>query len=347
MASLCCNKLGKGSLGQVILVKQKTTGVKYAMKAIRKPLAIDDDMRDQIIDKRHLLLRLNHPFIASLQFSFQSKANLFFVFDYLEGGTLKSLIQKEGKLSEERAKFILAELILGLEYLHQNDVVCADLTSQNILFDSNKNIKLTDFSSTRLLFKQDESDYITSSIQYMAPESVKDDNPTYCSDWWTLGIIFYEMIFGDLPYSSSELSAVLKQITNDEIVIPSSSCSDEARDLMGKLLQKDPQERLGNVDSSYIMGHSFFKDVNWYKVMKRQTKTDYLSPPSEGSDIYKSTGPSNPETILISEEVKYSQASKFQNLKLTVEGFSYDGDSALACSDCSSSPKKSSLASEN
>ncbi|CAI2370716.1 unnamed protein product [Moneuplotes crassus] len=335
-------KLGKGSLGQVILVRYKEDGQKYAMKSIHKPITIDDEMRDQIIEKRHLLLSLNHPFIASLKFSFQSKCNLFFVYEYLEGGTLKSMIKREGKLHENAAKAILAEIILALEYLHQIEVVCGDLTSQNILFDSNNNIKLTDFSSTRLVFKQDESNYIMDSIKYMAPESIKDDQTTYLSDWWTLGIILYEMLLGKLPFEESGLSQVLKSVTEEDIKIPEDSCTVEAKDLIQSLLKRDPHERLGQDDSGDIMTHPFFGKTNWSNVIKRKTKVEELEILDEQSELYKSTGVSKPESTLLAENHKFDELSRCENLMLTVDGFSYNGGSALALSSDRNSPKKSS-----
>ena len=172
-------------------------------------------------------------------------------------GLWNSYIEKEEILEEERARQIIWEIILGLEYLHQNDVVWGDLTPQNIMFDAEMHIKLTDFSSLRLIFKQDESNFIKNSIEYMAPEAIIE-NQTHWSDWWSLGIIFYQMIFGELPIKESNIKETLHTITMKNIVIPEGKWSEEARDLLQKLLLKDQKERIGYIDASEIMSHSFF-----------------------------------------------------------------------------------------
>jgi len=109
------------------------------------------------------------------------------------------------------------------------------------MFDDNKHVKLTDFSSSRLIFKQDDSNYVKDSLHYMAPETILNDKPYYTSDWWSLGIIFYQMIFGSLPFPECSILETFDKILKTDIVIPQHYRSDEAADLLSKLLQKDPK----------------------------------------------------------------------------------------------------------
>jgi serine/threonine protein kinase len=128
--------IGRGSMGKVTLVKYKHSKHLFAMKTVHKPLIQDEEQKEQIMSERHVLLSLKNPFLVSLNYSFQDDNRLYYIFEYLRGGTLTRLMQKIGKLFENEAKLYVCEIILALEYLHQNDVVCQDLTPKNILLDS-------------------------------------------------------------------------------------------------------------------------------------------------------------------------------------------------------------------
>lgn len=225
-ASICINSfemeriIGRGSMGQVTLVRHKQSNQQYAMKSVPKPISADKELKNQIMSERHQLLMMKHPYIVTLQFSFQTSYKFFFVYDYLKGGTLAKLLNKQGKLSEEKARLIICEIILGLEYLHQNDVVFSDLTPRNIMFDDNGHIRLTDFSSIKLTLKQDESSYVKDSIEYIAPEILQNTLISHSSDWWSLGIILYQMLFGILPFATTNVNEIFQIIMNAEINIP-------------------------------------------------------------------------------------------------------------------------------
>lgn len=135
------------------------------------------------------------------------------------------------------------------------------------MFDDQGHVKLTDFGMIKLLLKQDDSDYIRDILEYMAPETLIEDKATHCSDWWSLGIIFYQMLFGKLPYQSDSVHEIFATITKSEIFIPEDMCSKNARDLLSKMLVKNPKKRIGKEDANEIMAHPFFDNINWHDVL--------------------------------------------------------------------------------
>eukprot|EP00343_Euplotes_focardii_P010015 CAMPEP_0205828556 /NCGR_PEP_ID=MMETSP0206-20130828/35517_1 /ASSEMBLY_ACC=CAM_ASM_000279 /TAXON_ID=36767 /ORGANISM="Euplotes focardii, Strain TN1" /LENGTH=175 /DNA_ID=CAMNT_0053130515 /DNA_START=341 /DNA_END=868 /DNA_ORIENTATION=- len=164
----------------------------------------------------------------------------------------------------------------------------------------------------------------------MAPEAITDDDPSDGSDWWSLGIIFYEMIFGKLPYPDNSLQETYEKILKTEIKIREEECSKDAKDLLEKLLTKNLKERLGYVDAGDIMIHPFFQSISWGEIGKIMTpknedsqksimETGYVSDHFKVSDL--SQDGSAPSAI--------DNSSKYGSLEIQIEGFSYCGDEML------------------
>ena len=166
--------LGRGSFGEVFLVKMKSTGNKYAMKVLNKDKIVGQNLVKYAMVERNVLSYMKHPFIVSLNYAFQSSERLYLVLDYCSGGNLSQYIHRYKHFSESIAKFYLCEIILAIEELHKHDIIYRDLKPDNIVIDSDGHAMLTDFG----LSKEGIQDNISAksfcgSIAYLAPDVLK------------------------------------------------------------------------------------------------------------------------------------------------------------------------------
>lgn len=198
--------------------------------------------------------------------AFQTENKLFLVLDYCSGGELFFHLGKVGRFPEARAKFYSAQIILALEYIHQKDIIYRDLKPENVLLDALGNVKLTDFG----LSKEGVSDHSTGATsfcgtpEYIAPEVLLRKGHGRAVDWWSLGALLYEMISGLPPFYSRNRETMFEKIMNAVLVFPP-FMSESAKDLLSKLLVRDPQLRLGSseLDAIELKEHAFFVDVDF------------------------------------------------------------------------------------
>ena len=257
--------LGKGSFGEVLLVKLKANNKYYAMKILIKKQV---KLRHQEVHtkaERDLMVKINCPFIVNIKFAFQDSVKLYIITEFMQGGEMFFHLHKEKKFSDEKTRFYVIEMVLAIEFLHKNKMLYRDLKPENIMVDASGHIKLTDFGLSKMIKKQKEKAFtICGTPQYLAPEILSDEGYDNSVDWWSLGCVMYEMLVGKAPFripKGSYLSADLykKKITIPEYVTP------EAKDLISQLLVPNPKKRLGyGVDGSKkIKDHIYFKGVNW------------------------------------------------------------------------------------
>jgi serine/threonine protein kinase len=193
--------LGKGSFGEVYLVKKRDTNELFAMKVLSKKKIFDNHLTKYAVTERNILSYIHHPFIVSLRFAFQTTTKLFLIMDYGYGGDLGHVLQKEKTFTEERAKIYLSEILLALEELHSHDIIYRDLKPDNVVLDKDGHALLTDFG----LSKERVADFSLSlsfsgSIAYLAPEMISRQGHGKSIDWYLLGVLLYEMIVGYPPY---------------------------------------------------------------------------------------------------------------------------------------------------
>jgi serine/threonine protein kinase len=223
--------LGKGTFGKVMLVRKKDTNAVYAMKVIKKGLIKEYDHIDHTKTERTILGELEHPFLVKLRYAFQSKTKLYMVMDFINGGELFFHLKKSRQFSVERARFYAAEILLGLEYLHSQGIIYRDLKAENILLDRHGHIKLTDFGLSKKLFSTE--DYKTFSFcgtpEYLAPEILRQSGHDKAVDYWSFGVLLYEMLSGELPFFSKNRKELYKSIIKAEPVMkpcfPAEACN--------------------------------------------------------------------------------------------------------------------------
>ncbi|KAI9275320.1 kinase-like domain-containing protein [Sporodiniella umbellata] len=289
--------LGKGDVGKVYMVKQKETDKLFAMKVLSKKEVLSRNKIKRALVEQEILTTSSHPFIVTLYHSFQSQDYLYFVMEYCLGGEFFRALQlRPGKcLNEEGAKLYAAEVTAALEYLHLQGHIYRDLKPENILLHQSGHIMLTDFDLSKgsdppgkPSVVKSASPHIPPSIdtkscvnnlrtnsfvgteEYIAPEVIKGCGHTSTVDWWTLGILIYEMMFGKTPFKGFGRNETFSKVLHRDVEFYEQPApykthiSDQGKDLIRKLLHKDESKRLGSkAGASDIKSHSFFKNINF------------------------------------------------------------------------------------
>ncbi|KAJ5625883.1 hypothetical protein N7510_002192 [Penicillium lagena] len=268
--------IGKGTFGQVYQVKKKDTQRIYAMKVLSKKVIIQKKEVAHTLGERNILVRTamaSSPFIVGLKFSFQTPTDLYLVTDYMSGGELFWHLQREGRFQEARAKFYIAELILALQHLHDYDIVYRDLKPENILLDANGHIALCDFGLSKAnLTQNDTTNTFCGTTEYLAPEVLLDEQGyTKMVDFWSLGVLVFEMCCGWSPFYAEDTQQMYKNIAFGKVRFPRDALSTEGRNFVKGLLNRNPKHRLGaNGDAKELMAHPFFHDIDWEALCRKQ-----------------------------------------------------------------------------
>uniref|UniRef100_A0A674JK68 non-specific serine/threonine protein kinase n=1 Tax=Terrapene triunguis TaxID=2587831 RepID=A0A674JK68_9SAUR len=266
--------LGQGSFGKVFLVK-KISGSDarqlYAMKVLKKAtLKVRDRVRTKM--ERDILVEVNHPFIVKLHYAFQTEGKLYLILDFLRGGDLFTRLSKEVMFTEEDVKFYLAELALALDHLHSLGIIYRDLKPENILLDEEGHIKLTDFGLSKESIDHEKKAYsFCGTVEYMAPEVVNRRGHTQSADWWSFGVLMFEMLTGTLPFQGKDRKETMTMILKAKLGMPQ-FLSPEAQSLLRMLFKRNPANRLGAGPDGVeeIKRHFFFSTIDWNKLYRRE-----------------------------------------------------------------------------
>ncbi|KAJ3199679.1 hypothetical protein HDU82_000240, partial [Entophlyctis luteolus] len=274
--------IGKGAYGKVKLVRHKQNSTLYALKYIDKKQCINQKAVDYIIQERDLLESIHCHFVCNLRYSFQDDENMFMVLDMMKGGDLRFALVKKGRFEEAAAKFLAAEICLALLYLHAKKIVHRDLKPENILLSATGHACLTDFNvATR--FKETRKMTATAgSLAYM--EILEKDKEkkgyTHIVDWWSLGIVLFELVHGKRPFRGRTDTQLEDIIKKDEPVFSTQlALSDECIDMIKGFLTKNPAERLGSIEMGgdvKITEHGWFKCYDWEKMENLEEKPVYV-----------------------------------------------------------------------
>ncbi|KAI3735807.1 hypothetical protein L6452_15323 [Arctium lappa] len=289
--------ISRGAFGRVFLAKKRTTGDLFAIKVLKKADMIRKNAVESILAERDILISVRNPFVVRFFYSFTCRENLYLVMEYLNGGDLYSLLRNLGCLDEDVARIYIAEVVLALEYLHSLRVVHRDLKPDNLLIAHDGHIKLTDFglskvglinstddlsgpavSGTSLLGDNESQSSLTGSQHerrknrsavgtpdYLAPEILLGTGHGTSADWWSVGVILFELIVGIPPFNAEHPQMIFDNILNRNIpwpVVPEEMSLD-AQDLIDQLLTEDPNQRLGARGATEVKQHPYFRDINW------------------------------------------------------------------------------------
>jgi len=276
--------IGRGFVGKIILVKYKKDGKYYAMKMMRKDQIISQELENNILLEKNILIEAQCEFILSLSFFFQTPERLYFITPFIPGGDLYHKLKTDIFFTEELTKFYSAQIAIALQYLHDLGIAYRDLKPENILIDADGYIKLCDFGASIRLHGTEKDQNFAGSPEYASPEIINFKGHTVMSDWWSFGILIYEMLYGKTPFFSMDKDRMYDLITTGGISYPTYlnledneesleyNVSEEAKDLINKLLEKDPGARLGREGLEEIKNHPFFYYVNFDEIQKKRIK---------------------------------------------------------------------------
>ena len=280
------------------------------MKQMSKCKLIDQNCYEDMIYEQELSSKINHPFIASLDFSFQDKDYLYMIHDLMSGGDLRYWYIQKKTFNEKECKFLVACIMLGLEYLHTNKIIHRDLKPENILFDKNGYIHITDFGIAKQLNNEPEEHiiHVSGSPGYMAPETISKEKHSYVSDFFSLGVVCYEMMMKKRPYIGKNRQEIKDKMSKEQIQIKKNEIpkgyTSEFVDFINKLLIKNPENRLGYKGISELKFHPWLRYYDWKLTYLKKEKAPFIPP----------------KKVICSEEnvpdnLKDSNAKKYNKIK--------------------------------
>ena len=281
--------LGRGSFGEVLLVRLKANKKLYAMKILNKNLLKLKGQQAHTMTERNLMVKINSPFIVNIKSAFQDDTKLYIVSEFMQGGDMFYHMH-DGQIivfNNEKTKFYIMELVLSLEALHNNKMVYRDLKPENILLDSKGHVKLADFGLSKILDEENDKAFtICGTPQYLAPEILLRKGYDKAVDWWSLGCVMYEMLAGKLPYAVKRGAKMSIKIYDQEVQYPSNMNKD-AKDFIQKLLIKNPSERLGSGPNGIedIKNHPFFKGIIWKDAEMQKIKPPFIPKLKSETDL--------------------------------------------------------------
>jgi serine/threonine protein kinase len=210
--------VGRGGFGKVWKVMHKKSKKFYAFKEMSKAKIIDKKSERSIQYEKQLLSQINHPFIVNMNYAFQDSENLYLVMDLLSGGDLRYHISIRKKFSEEQTKFFAACIILGLDYLHTNNILHRDIKPENLVLDEKGYVRITDFGIAKVYQKENAAE-TSGTPGYMAPEVMCGQNHTIAVDYFALGVIVYEFMCGVRPYTGKSRKEIKEKIMAKQVQI--------------------------------------------------------------------------------------------------------------------------------
>ncbi|XP_017490378.1 PREDICTED: serine/threonine-protein kinase tricorner-like, partial [Rhagoletis zephyria] len=300
--------IGRGAFGEVRLVQKNDTGHVYAMKILRKADMLEKEQVAHVRAERDILVEADHQWVVKMYYSFQDPINLYLIMEFLPGGDMMTLLMKKDTLTEECTQFYIAETALAIDSIHKLGFIHRDIKPDNLLLDARGHIKLSDFGlctglkkSHRTEFYRDlsqakPSDFTSNPMDskrraeswkknrrqlaystvgtpdYIAPEVFKQTGYGASADWWSLGVIMYEMLIGYPPFCSEAPQETYRKVMNwrETLVFPPEiPISSESRDLVLHFCTEELKRIGSHRGLEEIKEHAFFKGVDWEHIRER------------------------------------------------------------------------------
>ncbi|XP_067412415.1 ribosomal protein S6 kinase alpha-5 isoform X1 [Emydura macquarii macquarii] len=329
--------LGTGAYGKVFLVRKVSghdTGKLYAMKVLKKATIIQKaKTTEHTRTERQVLEHIRQsPFLVTLHYAFQTDTKLHLILDYINGGELFTHLSQRERFTENEVQIYIGEIVLALEHLHKLGIIYRDIKLENILLDSNGHVVLTDFGlSKEFLTDENERAYsFCGTIEYMAPDIVRggDAGHDKAVDWWSLGVLMYELLTGASPFTvdgeKNSQAEISRRILKSEPPYPQ-EMSALAKDVIQRLLMKDPKKRLGcgPGGADEIRKHPFFQKINWDDLAAKKIPAPFKPVIRDELDV------SNFAEEFTEMDPTYSPAATPQTSDRIFQGYSFVAPSIL------------------
>ena len=289
--------IGRGSVGKIYLVMYHKDGKFYAMKSMRKDQILSEDITNNILVEKSILMDGQCEFILTMFFFFQTPERLYYITPFIKGGDLYHKLKTDIYFKEDAVRFYAAQIAISLQHIHDLGFIYRDLKPENILIDDDGYIKLCDFGSSVAVQGTERVDSFAGSPEYASPEMITFAGHTRMTDWWSFGILIYELLYGNTPFFNLDKNRMYDLINSGSISFPkfitidekavNYKVSEDAKNLISKLLEKDPGTRLGRNGLKEIKKHPFFGGINFDDLMKKKIKPPFK--PKVSSDINSCT----------------------------------------------------------
>ena len=253
-----------------------------------KAKIIDKKSVDSVLGEKNLLSQLHHPFIVNMIYSFQDHDYLYLVMDLLPGGNLRYHLSIKNRFNEKIIRFLIGCIMIGLKYIHSQNILHRDIKPENLVFDNNGYLRITDFGIAKHYSINNKKD-TSGTIGYLAPEVLCNVNHNFPIDYYAVGIITYELMYGHRPYLGKTKQEVKQLILTRQAEIDYEDLPDdfsnETADFINKLIQRKPKNRLGKDNINEVIMHPWFNEFDWDNVIKKKIKAPYL--PKAGDNFDK------------------------------------------------------------
>ncbi|XP_046917441.2 microtubule-associated serine/threonine-protein kinase 3 isoform X2 [Dermatophagoides farinae] len=283
--------ISNGAYGAVYLVRHTETRQRFAMKKISKQNLIMRNQVEQVFAERDIMSFTDNPFVVSMFCSFETKKYLCMVMEYVEGGDCATLLKNIGPFPLDLARLYFAETVLAVEYLHIFGIVHRDLKPDNLLITALGHIKLTDFGLSKMglmnlatslsegYYDRESQQFTDKQVygtpEYLAPEVILRQGYAKTVDWWSLGVILYEFLIGCVPFFGETPEELFAHVINDSIEWPDEEdwpLTDESKDIITRLLEHDPLDRLGAGGAQEVKCHPFFDEIDWNSLLRQKAE---------------------------------------------------------------------------
>ena len=276
--------LGTGSFGRVKIARNKKTGEYVAMKIMKKIEILKSKQADHIANEIKILSMIQHPFVITFGGFTQDERNLYLDLELINGGELFTYLRGVGRFPVDQARLYISQIVCIFDYLHNKNIIYRDLKPENILIHKSGYLKLTDFGFAKIV--EGRTYTLCGTPEYLAPEIILNKGHGKPVDWWTCGILLYEMIAGIDPFSDDDPMMVYQKILKGKIKFPTGFDSN-AKSLIKHLLDSDLTKRYGNLRNGVkdITGHRFFKNLEWDKLLRKEIPPPYVPKVKSNDDI--------------------------------------------------------------
>ena len=279
--------IGRGSFGKVNLVEYLPTHETFAMKSLKKDILIEQEQIENTLLEKEILQSIDYPFLCGLVFCFQTEERIYFIMPFLNGGELFQHLRKFRTFDEDKVRFYGAQIALALDYLHSKGIIYRDLKPENILMDEEGYLKLADFGMAKKLKDDEKAMSFCGTPEYLAPEIITMEGHDKNADWWSFGILLFEMLCGLPPFYVENLDKMYEMIKTSSIKFPKRiALSEDAKDVIRKLLEKNPKKRLGSQSGiEEIKNHPFFASLDFDMVLKKKIKAPFIPELASDTDV--------------------------------------------------------------
>lgn len=264
--------IGRGGFATVYKCEKKDTGEIFALKSVRKLAVIEKNQFESIRREKEILHNANHPFLVGLKCAFQTPDKLFFLMPFIECGDLSVHLRRRRFFFENEVKFFTAQVILALNFLHTQDIIYQDLKPANLQLETNGYIKLTDFGAAKYSYQTKKYRTFIGTLDYIAPEVLKRQPYTKSVDWWSLGILVYQQLYGKLPFYDKNPKNVVNKILTQDIEFMDDTTaekstnvnvvSDECKGFIRSCQNREPELRIGFENAEEQLSHEWFAELD-------------------------------------------------------------------------------------